>query len=253
MIPDEVVEEVRARADIVGVIGEHVQLKKAGKDFKGKCPFHDERTPSFNVIPSKGMYHCFGCQKSGDVFKFLMERSGVDFVTAVKTVGARSGIEVREVRGRRPEDDPRRPYFEANAFAQAYYAKELWESDRGAIARSYLEKRGLARDVAERFGLGYAPDGWRHLRDAALKHGIDQDVLLEVGLVKRSEKEPRGDPYDRLRNRLIFPIESVGWKGGRFRGAGARSQVHPSQVSELTRNAALPQERAHVRPRQGQE
>ncbi len=225
MIPDEVVEEVRARADIVGVIGEHVQLKKAGKDFKGKCPFHDERTPSFHVIPAKGMYHCFGCQKSGDVFKFLMERSGLDFVTAVKTVGARSGVEVREVRGRRTEDDPNRPLYEANAFAKDFYQRALWEGDRSESARQYLEQRGITREIADRFGMGYAPEGWRNLRDAALKHGIDEGVLLDVGLVKRGERSPKDDPYDRLRERVIFPIESLGGKvvgfGGRILPGGS--------------------------------
>lgn len=219
MIPDDVVEEVRARADIVGVIGDFVNLKKAGKDFKGLCPFHDERTPSFHVIPSKAMYHCFGCQKSGDVFRFLMERSGVDFVTAVKSVGARSGVEVREVRGKRPEDDPNRALYEANAFARDFYTEALWDEERGVVARGYLEERGISRQVAERFGLGFAPEGWRNLREAALKHGIDDDVLLEVGLTKRSDRDPKEEPYDRLRDRVIFPIHSL---GGKVVGFGGR-------------------------------
>jgi len=97
VIPDDVVDEVRSRADIVEIIGEHVSLKRSGKDFKGRCPFHEERTPSFYVVPSKGFYKCFGCNESGDVFTFLMKRLGMSFVDAVKAVGERSGMDVREV------------------------------------------------------------------------------------------------------------------------------------------------------------
>ncbi len=219
MIPDDVVDEVRARADIVEIIGEHVALKRAGKDFKGRCPFHEERTPSFFVVPAKGFYNCFGCGESGDVFTFLMKRMGLSFVDAVRLVGERSGMEIREV-SRQGGEDPLRHFHEANAFAQKVFQEVLWDETRGRNARAYLENRGIARETAERFGLGYAPDEWSGLRDAAAVHGLDESVLLEVGLL--IQREEGKEPYDRFRNRVTFPIESVSGKvlafGGRVLG-----------------------------------
>ncbi|MEZ4415049.1 MAG: DNA primase [Gemmatimonadota bacterium] len=216
MIPDDVVEEVRSRADIVEVVGEVVDLKRSGKDYKGRCPFHDDNSPSFYVVPSKGIYHCFGCQESGDVFTFLMKRQGLEFVDAVRQVGNRFGIEVREIRGQRPEDDPNRPFFEANAFARDFFKERLGAAD-GERARRYLEQRGVSEAVAERFQLGFAPDAWHELRDAAARHGIDESLLLSLGLLSQSEK--RDQPYDRFRDRLIFPIEG---STGRVIGFGGR-------------------------------
>ncbi|MHC4925319.1 MAG: CHC2 zinc finger domain-containing protein, partial [Planctomycetota bacterium] len=154
MIPDDQVEEVRARADIVDVVGEHVALKKAGREYKANCPFHEERTPSFYVVPDKGFYKCFGCGKSGDVFSFIMERMGLDFVEAVKHVAGRSGVEVRETNRQREEDDPNRPLYELNAFAQDWFRKNLIDPEIGEAAQKYLAGRGITPEVAERFGLG---------------------------------------------------------------------------------------------------
>ncbi|MEQ8330544.1 MAG: DNA primase [Longimicrobiales bacterium] len=216
MIPDDVVEEVRARADIVDIIGEFVPLKKAGKEFKANCPFHDERTPSFYVVPDKGFYKCFGCGQSGDVFSFLMERSGMDFVEAVKHVAGRSGVEIREVGRDSNEEDPNRPLYELNAFARDWYRAQLLDEGVGAVARDYLEGRGIDADTAERFSLGWAPDEWRALREAAAKHGIDDALMEEVGLLSRSERSP--EPYDKFRGRIIFPIEGLSGKVVAFGG-----------------------------------
>jgi len=221
MIPDDVVEEVRVRADLVAVVGEHVQLKKSGKEWKGKCPFHDDRTPSFYVVPDKGFYKCFGCGESGDVFGFVMKRSGMNFTDAVKSLGAQFGVEVREVGGDREEEDPRRPLFEANAFARDWFREQLLDPGVGASARTYLQERGIDMETAERFGLGFAPDNWRGLRDHAAQHALSDELLMEVGLLTTSERT--SEPYDRFRNRIIFPIESVTGKvvafGGRVLGA----------------------------------
>ncbi len=216
MIPDDVVDEVRARADIVDIIGEHVALKKSGKDYKANCPFHEERTPSFFVVPEKGFYTCFGCGKSGDVFSFVMERMGLDFVDAVKHVAARCGVEVREVAKQRPEDDPHRPLYEINGFAREFFRERLLDEKGGAVARRYLEGRGIGAEVAERFGLGYAPDEWRALRDAAAKLGYDEALMLEVGLLGTSERS--AEPYDRFRGRIIFPIEGLSGRVVAFGG-----------------------------------
>ena len=220
MIPDDVVEEVRARADIVDIIGEFVQLKKAGKDYKGLSPFKDERTPSFYVVPAKGFFHDFSSGESGDVFAFLMKHQGMSFTDAVKFVGARSGVDVRDVRRGAAADDPFRPYYEATGFARAFYSERLWSEEEGKGARDYLDGRGISREVAERYGLGYAPDAWRAFREAAARHGIEEGILLDLGLLKKSEK--RDDPYDAFRNRIVFPIETVSGRvvafGGRLVG-----------------------------------
>ncbi len=218
MIPEHVIDEVRDRADIVEIIGEVVSLKKAGREFKANCPFHDEKTPSFYVVPQKGFYKCFGCGKAGSVFDFVMERQGMDFVEAVKYVAGRAGVEVEEVRGRKPEEDPNRPYYEITNFAQSWFREQLLDDAVGREAREYLEGRGIDAAIAERFELGYAPDEWRAFRDAAVKHGFDEALMLELGLLKQSERSK--EPYDGFRGRVMFPIKSVSGKvlafGGRI-------------------------------------
>ena len=223
MIPDVQVEEVRAHADLVEVIGELVSLKKSGKEFKANCPFHEERTPSFYVVPAKGFYKCFGCGESGDIFSFVMKRLGLDFVEAVRYVAARSGVEIHEVRrGQDAEEDPHRAHFEANSFARDFFRSMLLDPRIGKDARDYLGHRGIDEATAERFGLGYAPDEWRSLRAAAAKLGIADDLLVEVGLLTTSEKSP--EPYDRFRHRIMFPIEGLSGRvvafGGRILGSG---------------------------------
>jgi len=223
VIPDDVVDEVRARADIVEIIGEHVALKKSGKDYKARCPFHEERTPSFYVVPAKGFYKCFGCGESGDVFTFLMKRSGLGFLDAVRAVAERSGMEIREVT-RQGGEDPFRHLHEANAFARQFFQDVLWDDALGREARAYLKGRGIGKEAVERFGMGFAPDQWRFLRDAAAKHGMEESVLLEVGLL--IQREDGKEPYDRFRNRIIFPIESTSGKvlafGGRTLGESGK-------------------------------
>ncbi len=216
MIPEHIIDEVRGRADIVEIIGESVSLKKAGREFKANCPFHDEKTPSFYVVPHKGFYKCFGCGKAGSVFDFLMERQGMDFVEAVKYVAARSGIEIQEVSGRKPEEDPHRPYYEITAFAQDWFRNQLLDKRVGKDARTYLESRGIDAEVAERFELGYAPDEWRAFREAAVKHGFEEHLMLELGLLKQSERSK--EPYDGFRGRVMFPIKGVNGRVVAFGG-----------------------------------
>lgn len=218
MIPDHLIDEIRDRADIVEIIGEAVPLKKAGREFKANCPFHEEKTPSFYVVPHKGFYKCFGCGKGGSVFDFVMERQGMDFAEAVKYVAGRTGIEVTEVGGRKKADDPHRPYYEITGFAQDWFRRQLLDETVGRDARAYLEGRGIGQEVAERFELGYAPDEWRAFREAAIKHGLDEDLMIELGLLKTSERSK--EPYDGFRGRVMFPIKSRNGKviafGGRI-------------------------------------
>jgi DNA primase len=206
MIPDQSIDEVRARSDLVDIVGEVVSLKRSGREWKGKCPFHDDRTPSFYVVPEKGFYKCFGCGESGDVFTFLMKRSGMEFLDTVRHLAERYGVDLKEVTGRGEEEDPFQPHYEANAFARDWFRRQLQDSEVGRVAREYLEGRGIDAETSERFGLGFAPNGWRGLREAASAHEIPEALLLEVGLLTTSERS--SEPYDRFRNRIIFPIES---------------------------------------------
>ena len=220
MIAQTVVEEVRARADIVEIVGEHVALKRAGKEYKARCPFHNEKTPSFYVVPAKGFYKCFGCGESGDAFTFLMKRQGLTFQEAVRVIASKVGVDI-PADEERQGDEPNRVLYEVVAFAADFYRRNLWDEPEGERARKYLETRGITRVAADRFGLGYAQDAWRSLREAAHKHGITDEVLLDAGLIKQSERGE--DPYDRLRDRLIFPIAETTGRTVAFGGRVLRA------------------------------
>jgi len=216
MIPSSIIDEVRARADIVEIVGEAVPLKRAGKEFRALCPFHHEKTPSFYVVPSKGFYNCFGCGASGDVFDFVMKRTGATFLEAVRQIADKIGIEIpAESPG--SGEEPHRALHEAMAFATDFYRGQLAAAG-GEAARRYLETRGIAREAVDRFLLGYAPDEWRALREAAHRHGIDDSVLVSAGLIKESEHAD--EPYDRFRHRIMFPIAEV---SGRLVAFGGRA------------------------------
>jgi len=217
MIAEHLIEEVRSRADIVEIIGELLPLKRAGKDFRALCPFHHEKTPSFYVVPAKGFYKCFGCGESGDVFTFLMKRTGVDFLDAVRQVAAKVGVELPAPGRPEEEEEVNKELFAAIAFAADFYEERLWTGENEA-GRRYLETRRLSPEAAKRFRFGYAPDDWRELREAARRHGISDETLLAAGLTKESEHA--GEPYDRFRDRLIFPIAEA---GGRLVAFGGRA------------------------------
>lgn len=217
MIPDHLIEEVRDRADIVEVIGELLPLKRAGKDFRALCPFHHEKTPSFYVVPGKGIFKCFGCGESGDVFTFLMKQSGLGFLDAVRQLADRYGVELPAPGRPEDEDEPHRELYGAIGFAADFFEEQLWDG-ADDVARRYLEDRRVSREAAERFRIGYAPDDWRTLREAAGRHGIADDVLLDAGLIKESDHAD--GPYDRFRNRLMFPIAEV---SGRIVAFGGRA------------------------------
>src|SRR5690348_1633534 len=178
MIPDDIVERVRDQADIVQVIGEHVKLKRVGTSYRGPCPFHQGKDANFSVSP-KGGYTCFVCHEKGDVFTFVQKRLGLDFVDAVKYVGGKSGVDVREVsRAQTEEKDPRERFWEINGAAADYFASVLWNNDNGRAARDYLDSREFPADSAKRFGLGFAPRD-AALRDHLEKLGYDTATQLE--------------------------------------------------------------------------
>lgn len=221
-IPDQLIEEIRARADLVEIIAEVTPLKRSGRTFRGPCPLHGGKGPNFSVDPSRNLFKCFVCGESGDLFSFPMKRFGMSFVEAIRWVADRVGIEIPEVAEEERREDPQSPLHEANAFAAAFFRERLLDAREGEVARDYLAGRGLTPEVCERFGIGWAPENWSDLANAAAAHGIDREVLLELGLLKRSART-EGECYDAFRGRIIFPIEDLAGRvvafGGRILGS----------------------------------
>jgi len=214
-IPEATVNEIRERVDLVDVVSRHVSLKQNGSNFKGLCPFHDEKTPSFNVNRARQIFHCFGCGEGGNVFGFLMKRENLSFPEAVRSLARDCGIEV-------PEDDAgardaTKPLYEATEIAQRAYRIAL-ASPEGAAARAYLAGRGLSPADAERFGIGYAPDRWDTVAKALGAARIPGEAGERAGVTKA--RSSGGGHYDHLRARVTFPIQDV---RGRVIGFGGRA------------------------------
>lgn len=208
LIPEAKVEEIRARADIVEVVSGYVSLKRAGRNHLGLCPFHAEKTPSFNVNAERQIYHCFGCGVGGDVFAFLMNLEGLSFPEAVRRLGERYGIEVEE-EAVTPEEEQRREERErllrVMEVASAFYHRLLVEDPAGKPARAYLRRRGFDGELARQFQLGWAPDAWETLANHLREKGFDPRWARDLLGLTRPGKEGRGD-YDLFRRRLLFPI-----------------------------------------------
>ncbi|HEX5074489.1 MAG TPA: DNA primase [Gemmatimonadaceae bacterium] len=241
MIPDEDVERVRDNADIVQIIGEHVNLRRVGADWRGPCPFHQGTHRNFSVSPKKRMYYCFVCHAGGDVFNFLQKRLGLDWPSAVRSVAEKSGIEIREVEARREGPDPREPVWEVNAAAAEYFQRMLWDDELGGPAREYLAKRHVSREAAEKFGLGFAPREIGLLRSYLNTLGYDDARLLTAGLlVQREEAE---EPRPRFRGRLMFPIYDASGRpsgfGGRLIGPGEPKYLNSADSVTFTKGRLL--------------
>lgn len=211
-IPEETIDDIRSRVDIVALIGRYIELKRAGRNFKGLCPFHEEKTPSFNVNPDRRIFHCFGCQAGGDAIAFLMQRENLSFPEAAQALAAECGIVIPEAGA--GEDGLYRRLFVANEVAQELYRRALG-SPEGAPARAYLAGRGIDAQVIERFGIGYAPKRWDSLSRALESRQVAAEIGEKAGLLARK----RGY-YDRLRHRITFPIHDP---RGRVVGFGGRS------------------------------
>ncbi|MGB8379402.1 MAG: CHC2 zinc finger domain-containing protein, partial [Rhodanobacteraceae bacterium] len=200
-IPDSFIDDLLARVDIVDVVQERVPLKKSGRDFSARCPFHDERSPSFTVSPTKQFYHCFGCGAHGSAIKFLMEYDRLEFPDAVEELAARVGVKVPHEGGGRqaPREDATDLYALLDS-ATTFYRRELETSEQ---AGAYLAERGLDEATLARFNVGYAPDRWDALKNA-LGTSPERIALLEkAGMLTSGE---RGSRYDRFRDRVMFPI-----------------------------------------------
>jgi DNA primase len=212
-----VTDEIKQRVDVVELISRYTQLKRAGSIYKGLCPFHGERTPSFVVFPNSGTWHCFGaCGTGGDVISFVMRKENLDFREAVELLAKQAGIELTD----REEDrsgQQRAQIYDVNEAAAAFFEHVLSHHPAAEPARNYLERRGIDRATAAQFRLGFALDGWSSLRDHLLEQRFALDLLLEAGVVKRNEE--RNSTFDMFRNRVIFPIRD---RQGRVIGFGGR-------------------------------
>lgn len=215
-IPEDVVDRIREATDIVDLVSSYVALKRSGRSFKGLCPFHDEKTPSFIVNPERQSYKCFGCGEGGNVFTFLMQQDRLTFPEAARLLAERSGIPIPEPRESAPAGESREALFAALRFADEFFRERL-ASSAGNGARRYLERRGISPATIERFGVGYAPASWDGLLASARRRRLPPAILAKAGLVipKRD-----GSHYDRFRDRVVFPIRDL---QGRVVGFGGRT------------------------------
>ena len=213
MIPEEKIEEIRLSSNIVDVIGEYVSLKRAGSSYKGLCPFHNEKTPSFTVDEKKQLFHCFGCGAGGDVVSFIMQKEGLSYPEAIKYLAQKAGIRI-DYTNSAANNPKNKVLYEINKEIMMYYYKNLLTSKE---AIGYLKKRGLNSKVVNTFMLGFAKNSWDDLLKFINYMGYDKDDMEEIGLIKKSAQ---GKYYDKYRNRIIFPIIN---NYGNVIGFGGRS------------------------------
>jgi DNA primase len=236
-IPDEVIERVRDAADLVEVIGEHVELKRTGSDYRGPCPFHGGKHRNFAVIPKKQMFYCFVCHEAGDVFTFYMKKLGLDYPSAVREVARRCGVTIPERTTSGP--DPREPLFSAVAVAGEWYARRLREADDADAARQYLRNRAYDLEALLPHGIGFAPRGEAFL-EAMAALGIAVEVLLRAGLAVQRDD---GTVRPRFWNRVVFPIHDLRGRvvgfGGRIVGEGEPKYLNSSDTEIFHKGSLL--------------
>ena len=207
-IDRDFINDLPNRVDIVGLINKRVALKKAGKDYKACCPFHEEKTPSFTVVPTKEIYHCFGCGESGGIIDFVMKYDHLSFVEAIETVAGESGISVVYDQTAKPVDKRFERYNQIMTELNNFYQKQLKSSSTKNKVVSYAKKRGISGAIAKRFELGFAPPGWTNLFDQYTDKENSIKDLLSMGMIVQ-KKDKKDDYYDRFRNRLMFPIHNA--------------------------------------------
>lgn len=224
-IPEHSIDEIRERVDVVDLISRYITLRQVGRSFKGLCPFHEEKTPSFHVNRERQIFHCFGCGAGGNVFTFLMKRDGLTFVEAVRQLASECGVEIPDAAGE--HQDTTRSLFDANEIAQRTYRRALAGSE-GAAARAYLARRGLDAALTDRFGIGFAPDRWDAVSRALGEAAIDPAVGERAGLLAKRDS---GGFYDRLRARVTFPIHDVRGRVIGFGGRATKSDQEPKYLN----------------------
>lgn len=238
---DDTVDQIRERTDIVELIGQYVGLQKAGRNFKGLCPFHQEKTPSFIVFPESQNFHCFGCGAGGDAFSFLMQVEKTGFREALETLAERAGIELKHAPPPSPElSEQHQRLFALNAQAASWFAHVLWNTRTGEPARELLERRGVDKTTAERFQLGYAPERGDALLDYFQKRQVKPDDLVEAGLARRRDDDSLSSYFW---NRLIFPIRDregrIAGFGGRILGNGQPKYLNSAQNAIFDKSSNL--------------
>src|SRR3989338_8612039 len=222
------IEDIKSRVDVADLLGSYLKLQKSGVNFKARCPFHNERSASFFISPARQIWHCFGCQKGGDVFKFIMEKEGVEFKEALEILAKKAGIVIKSSKPK--ERDSKERLFELNQKAQQFFHYILTEHELGKKALEYLHKRGLTDETIKQFGIGYAPLSWESLTSFLKKRGFSIDELIAVGLVVPSKK----GGYDRFRGRIMFPLMDVRDRilgfSGRVLGKGEPKYINSPQT-----------------------
>src|SRR5687768_4607845 len=237
----DAVAEVRERTDIVELVGLYVQLKRAGRSYKGLCPFHQEKTPSFIVFPDSQNFHCFGCGKGGDVFTFYQSVEHVEFREALQELASRAGVELSSVPTVAPEVDAHRArLLELNELAAGFFHNVLVNAAAGEPGRQAFAARGLDQPTIERFRLGYAIEAWDTLLRYLTGRGADLALAAKAGLLQARDS---GGYYDRFRGRLIFPIRDrdgqvVGF-GGRIVGEGQPKYLNSPQSAVFDKSTLL--------------
>lgn len=217
-VPEEIVQEVLLRADIADVVGDYVLLKKTGENYKGLCPFHNEKTPSFTVSPAKGFFYCFGCQAKGNAAGFLMQQASLTFPEAIQMLASRYGVHIPETHTAQ-KPDKHKPLYDLLRSATTFFHDGLRRDPAAEAGRAFCRQRQISSDLASRFELGYAPQAWEALRQTMLQQGFAEELLIQGGLVVARSK-PRRGVYDRFRNRIVFPIHD---RLGRPVAFGARA------------------------------
>lgn len=235
MIPDTVIEEILGRVSIADVIGNYLEVKRAGKNFLSLCPFHNDKSPSLSISPDKGLYHCFSCGASGNTVKFLMDYRKVGFPEAMEELARMAGIDLEKYRQESagPGSREKERLYALNQEAMVYYHRQLLEDPGAAPAREYLKKRRLTRDSVERFRLGFGGSGWQGLYDAMRERGYSDQELEQASLVSKGKQ----GYFDRFRERIIYPIMD---NSGRVAGFGGRVLQKDARGAKYLNSAETP-------------
>jgi DNA primase len=214
----DTVEQIKSRLDIVDIVSGYLKVQKAGASYKARCPFHNEKTPSFHISPERQSWHCFGCNKGGDMFSFVQDIEGIDFVEALRILAAKAGVQMQQ---RRPEEErqsgQRQILLAVAELSSKFFEKQLWNSNAGAKALAYLRGRGISDDTIRAWRLGWAPNDWRALTGFLAEQGHASPAIVGAGMAV----DKNGRPYDRFRSRIMFPIcdangQVVGFTGRVF-------------------------------------
>ena len=231
------IELIKSKINIVDLVQEYLPLKKSGVNFKAPCPFHQEKTPSFVVSPERGIFHCFGCQKGGDIFRFLMEKEGMDFPESLQLLAQKAGVILK--RTKNTSSDKRHRLMEANLKSAQFFHHLLTKHSLGKVALKYLKNRGLNESTIKEFNLGYAPNSWESLVSFLKKRGFKVEEALEAGLIVASQK----GGYDRFRGRVMFPLVDVTGSirgfAGRVLGAGEPKYINTPQTTIFDKSEFL--------------